>query len=159
MGTRKKQVRFNPFTESPAGKYFVGRENQLREFRLHLEGLKEKSPSHMYVAGVHGTGKTSYLVRLVNLASEHNIIGVLSNLDESTPRENISSVIRALLEGVQQRFISAGQNRISLVDDWDRGPTSTLFQHPRIDRLSSDHVRQDFETIKRILRDLRFQGR
>ena len=50
----------NPFTETKAGKYFVGREEEIDQFKYYLNGLRSGNPNHFYVAGVHGTGKTFF---------------------------------------------------------------------------------------------------
>jgi signal recognition particle GTPase len=66
-----------PFNEqTAAGDFFVGREDRIKQFENYLAGLKNKNPNHMYVVGVNGTAKTSYLQKLSDIASKENLLTI-----------------------------------------------------------------------------------
>ncbi len=148
--SRTEPAAFNPFTESVAGQYFVGREKQLKQFQLNLMGLKAGKPSHVFVAGVHGTGKTSFLYELQRIAEEQQLLGVVATLDEDrSAREHLSTILRTTIEGIEAKANGGSE----LLYDWDRGAKSAMFQLPRIDRVSNQHVRRDFEAVCRIAKE------
>jgi len=76
MNSDANAVCFNPFNVQWMERYFVGRQDELRVFEINLQGLKQGQQSHLLVAGVHGTGKTFYLNKLVEIAKSKNCIGV-----------------------------------------------------------------------------------
>lgn len=138
---------FNPFTESVAGHYFVGREKQLKQFHLSLKGLTAGKPGHIFVAGVHGTGKTSFLYELQRIANEQQLLGVVATLDEDrSAREHLSTIIRTVIEGLEARSSSPSE----ILNDWDRGAKSLIFQLPRLERVSNQYLRRDFETVRKL---------
>lgn len=70
----------NPFTEQIEDiNYFVGRDKLLNDFRAYLRGLKDGRANHQYVAGLHGTGKTHYLYKLAEMASEEKFTEMSEN--------------------------------------------------------------------------------
>ena len=143
---------FNPFTESTAGPYFVGREAQIEIFRLALNGLKQRRPSHMFVAGLHGTGKTSYLERIKEIATSEGIIGAKATLDETRSAvDHINSIITGLLAAVEQHSKLGGKPVQGLVADWERGSEAQHFGFPRANAVSSDKINADLIKIASII--------
>ncbi|MCK5435563.1 MAG: ATP-binding protein [Nitrosomonadaceae bacterium] len=153
-------VNFNPFTEAAAGRYFVGREDQLKQFRLHLNGLRGGNPSNLYIAGVHGTGKTSFLTKLVEIAKDEDFLAVIPRLDPNRPaHEHISTIMRSIIEGLQEHMEKKGTAQgVSILTDWDSGKKSTLFYHPRSEKLKNDYLRQDFETLQNLMQEANVLG-
>lgn len=146
---------FNPFTEQVAVRYFVGREDELTNFRTDLSGLRAKMPNHQFVAGVNGSGKTWYLAKLVEIAESEGFVAAMPTLDaQSLARGHVDSVMRAVVAAVAKRL----DESLPLVDDWDKGAESTYFQHPRSTEVHSDRVRNDFETLARILAEANIAG-
>ena len=136
----------NPFNESVAGSNFVGREEQIHQFKLYLRGLKEHTPNHIFVAGVHGTGKTSYLKRLEEIAESEGFLAVTVPVNpDALARDQVCSIMISIIERIDKARGSA------LLSDWDRGKDSTLFRLPRIDALDNTRLRKDFETLRDLL--------
>ncbi|MBI3661346.1 ATP-binding protein [Candidatus Acetothermia bacterium] len=148
----------NPFTEAAAGKYFVGRDEQIEQFKRHLTGLRQNQPSHLYVAGVHGTGKTSFLQKLSSIASHQEFISLMFNLDPDVPdRDHLSTIMRAILVGLESKsHVQRSQHQF--LQDWDSGKNSKLFYHPRTDKLESNIIRQDFELMIKIMAEKQIKG-
>jgi hypothetical protein len=145
---------FNPFTEQVAVRYFVGREDELKNFRTDLSGLREKMPNHQFVAGVNGSGKTWYLAKLVEIAQAEGFVAAMPTLDaQSLARLHIDSVLRAVVAAIAQRV-----GGVPLLDDWDKGADSTYFQHPRSSDVQSDRIRHDFEVLSNLLSEAHIVG-
>jgi hypothetical protein len=145
----------NPFTESTAGKYFVGREEQIDQFRVQLRGLQEGNPGHAYIAGLHGTGKTSFIEKMVQIAKSEGLLGVSPTLDPDRPaRDHISTILKSVVKGLHNYVKEqSGGKGSNLLGDWDKGQQSSIFFHPRIDKLESDALNQDFETLQRLMKE------
>ena len=92
--SKKKSVSYNPFSENTAGKYFVGRDEQLLKFKKLISGLLQGSPTHLYVTGVHGTGKTSYLAKLGEVAADYGVLSALTTLDGARPARHHIKLIK-----------------------------------------------------------------
>lgn len=151
---------FNPFTEKTAGEYFVGRESALQQFSISLNGLTERVPSHIYVAGVHGTGKTSFLQKLSELSRENGFLGLVLNLDER-PRgyDHIAKILRSIVSELEERLrVKYGNSGRSLTSDWERGKASSLFYHPRTDQIESDYIHKDFLRLRSVMDDAGVPG-
>ena len=149
---------FNPFTETLVSEYFVGREDQLRVFRTNLNGLRQKVPSHVFVAGLEGTGKSWYLAKLAEIAqSEDFLAPPPESLDPKSfgARAHISTILRSLIGAVENH---SKDHSLSIVADWDKGKDSRLFQHPRADDLNTARINQDFETLARIMKEEKIPG-
>jgi len=148
----------NPFTEQSAGQYFVGREGELATFQIYLRGLCAGNPRHMYVAGVHGTGKTSYLNKLSEIAESGNCLGVSVDLDPgSTPRAAVRQVLRRVVVETQE----ARKGKVAGPDlklDWDEADAATHFRCPRTSSLSVDAVYEDLCCIERFARETGVRG-
>jgi hypothetical protein len=145
----------NPFTEASAGPYFVGRESQIQTFTINLNGLKAKNPNHLYLAGLHGTGKTSFLFKIIEIAKEGGFLGVISTLDaDRSARDHISTILRAILKELH----NLTRQETPFLEDWDKGKDSRLFYHPRSEQLETDSVRQDFETIANYMATAKVYG-
>jgi AAA ATPase domain len=143
----------NPFTEQIEVEYFVGREELLKQFHNDLNGLKAQHPNHQYVAGLNGTGKTTYLAKLVELAKTGNFLTAMPTLDQQVvARPHVSKIMRELIRELQVRL--AG----NYLDDWDSGGKSKHFYHPRSEELDSDRLRQDFQTIEKFMKEAGIPG-
>ncbi|GGQ61367.1 ATP-binding protein [Couchioplanes azureus] len=145
-------VDLNPFTEQTAGKYFVGREEQLLSFKRTLTGLKLGQPRHLFVAGTHGTGKTSYLYKLVELSRAEDFLAALPTLDPAaTGRQHIATVVQSLISTLDACLsVDPLQQSRTLTRDWEKGGESTKFRLARTERLLNDDLRADLETIQRL---------
>lgn len=151
--------RFNPFTENTAGEYFVGRESALLQFSISLNGLAEKRPSHIYVAGVHGTGKTSFLQKLSEISREKGFLGVVLTLDERhRGYDHVAKLLRAIIAGVDDRIQTTGTVRKFLSADWEKGKESSIFYHPRADQIESDYVHRDLLKLRSLMHDSGIAG-
>ena len=95
----------NPFTEASAGPYFVGRESQIQTLSINLNGLKAKNPNHLYVVGLHGAGKTSFLQKAIEIAEEEGFLGVIPILDaDRLAKDHISTILRAIVKGLHSHM-------------------------------------------------------
>ena len=93
MPNPESPVWINPFHVEWVDRYFVGRQDELRVFEHNLLGLKQGQQSHLLVAGVHGTGKSFYLRKLVELAKSANCVGVVADCPEGPPYEQARSIL------------------------------------------------------------------
>jgi hypothetical protein len=144
----------NPFTEQTLGKYFVGREEELDTFRRGLAGLQEHSPSHAFVAGLHGTGKTFFLDKLVDIARAADSVGAFTTIDtDASAHAAIVKILRAVAVAVDQ---ASSEGSGSLATDWDRGPQSTFFRQPKQSEPDSDAILDD---LRKLAREAREHGR
>jgi len=147
---------FNPFTEQINVEYFVGREHLLQQFRDNLNGLRSRVPNHQFIAGVHGTGKTSLLAKLVELSKSEGFLAVMPILDaEVLSRGHIFTIMRSLISGVE---LTPGVRVSGLVSDWDKGKDSVYFQLPKTEDLKSDRLRHDLETVQKLLKEANIPG-
>ncbi|HEY3103192.1 MAG TPA: ATP-binding protein [Pyrinomonadaceae bacterium] len=147
---------FNPFTEQIVVEYFVGREYKLKQFRGDLSGLRAKMPNHQYIAGLNGTGKTSYLAKLVEIARDDGFLAVMPTLDaQSLSYSHISTIIRSIVAALEEQW---GEHVPKIVSDWDAGKDSKYFYLPRTDELKSDRVRQDFEKLANLMKEAKIPG-
>lgn len=143
----------NPFIEQAGVEYFVGREELLKQFKNDLNGLKAKLPNHQYVAGRQGTGKTTYLSKLVTMGKAEGFLTAMPSLDQQVPsRGHISKIMRAIVRELQERL------NANYLDDWDSGSKSKYFSHPRSEELDSDRMRQDFQTIEKLMKEANVPG-
>ncbi len=153
---------YNPFTEVTLSKHFVGRETALMKFHLSLNGLRARTPRHQYVVGVHGTGKTSYLRRLVEIAQEQGFLSVIPTLDEYSvsPRQHISTILSTLIKGLDDYLntLHCNQETSKLIDDWDSGSASKYFSHPRTNGLEAERIRRDCDTIRTLMQQAHLPG-
>jgi len=141
-----------------AGEYFVGREEEFRQFEANLDGLGDGTANHAFVAGLHGAGKTSYLDRLTDLAQHRGFLGVLTNVNEQAKGvESVKAILSAIAAAIQEW---GEQNNLSLntATDWDRGADSTLFRQAKIEKLEADRVRKDFTSLSKIAADAGARG-
>jgi hypothetical protein len=138
--------RNNPFSEQTAGEYFVGREEEFKQFHANLNGLADGTANHAFVAGLHGAGKTSYLDRLVTIAREQGFVGVFTNVTEkATGLQNVQSVLRAIADGIEDW--APVNHQIKTGTDWAKGKDSTLFRQVKLDTLEADQARRDLSKL------------
>jgi hypothetical protein len=146
----------NPFTEQTQGRYFVGREDELDIFRRGLRGLEQGLPSHAFVAGLHGTGKSFFLDKLIDIARAEGFIGVLTTIDEgASARGSVGKILRATVDAVQG---SAYEHEAPLTDDWDLGARATLFRQARQDEPDSDAILEDVRKLVGIAKSAQAKG-
>ncbi|WP_310718387.1 ATP-binding protein [Streptomyces lydicus] len=127
-----------------AGEYFVGREGQLKQFHGSLDGLKSGKPHHFYIAGPTGSGKTSYLQKLVDIANTEGTLGVMPTLDYAVPAyDHIATIVKAVAKAIDAK---AGSK--NLARDWDKGADSIHFHLPRIDRILSGELQSDLTFLQ-----------
>ena len=144
--------RFNPFTEQIAGKYFVGRESQLDLFINRLNGLKSNVPNHLFIAGIHGTGKTSFLGRISEIAKEHGLLSSITTLDTNkSGYEHVYSIIRAIIKSIQESQKLRVGSKHNFLNDFDSGENSQFFKFPKSKILNSDYINEDLVTIKELV--------
>jgi hypothetical protein len=139
----------NPFNvEYPAGKFFVGREYQLRQLHELLSSLSRGIPSNLFVVGKGGEGKTSYLAKIVEESQKLGMLAFRCNIDlEQSAEDNIDSVMKALLREFEKQAHQEG-----LEDDWKSEKNST-FRTPQLKGIQSDELALDFERIHKMLND------
>jgi hypothetical protein len=149
MTSLPSKLTSNPFVETVDGNYFVGREAELGVFRENLQGLRTQHPIHDFVAGLHGTGKTFYLHKLVEISRQNKFIATNVVIDtQLSPYDQIRVVLDSVIASIQLQSTSTREMRTTaLADDWRAGPASKLFQLPRFAGLVSNSLRQDFETL------------
>jgi AAA ATPase domain len=143
---------YNPFSERPAHEYFVGREEQLDAFQAGLRDLRADSPGHMFVAGLDGTGKTSFLARLKEIANDAGLAGCGIKLNDpkavtepaKLPIENVSAIIRSVAERVD---LGDPSSKMRLADDWDKGSQSNIFRQTRASEVRTDLMTSDFARL------------
>jgi hypothetical protein len=148
----------NPFNEQTPGEYFVGREEELGTFARVLGGLQTGQANHAFVAGLHGTGKTSILARVEGMAHDLGMISVATRLDEKAPA---GDVIKTILRTIASRVQAYGSDRGgvgALVEDWDKGPASALFQQPKAAYPSSDAVLEDLRRLVGLAKEAGARG-
>lgn len=145
-------VSANPFHNRAAGRYFVGRENELRGFENGLDALVQGEPSHIYIAGVNGFGKTSCLAKLEELATPRKILTIQVSLDEKmSGHEQILSMCETLVTGAD-RVIANEAGVPRLRDQWEQEKGSS-FRQPGKDRLTTDALRHDLQVVSDALHD------
>ncbi|MBV9141050.1 MAG: ATP-binding protein [Pseudonocardiales bacterium] len=146
----------NPFHEGAAGKYFVGRDDQLKRFTRALTALRKAEPAHLYVAGVNGRGKTSCLEKLVEMARESDILAVRVALDGGVrAQQQILAMFEKLLRKVDEIHKEmAGAPR--LIAEWKQSSGSP-FHLPGSGRLQNDHLLQDLTHVRDVIAELGFR--
>ena len=150
--------RNNPFSEQTAGEYFVGREDEFKRFRGNLDGLAAGTANHAFVAGLHGTGKTSYLDRLEAIATGEGFVGVLTNVDmQGSSVLNVKSVLRGMATAINDWSTTRGEP-LGIHLDWEKGAESKLFAQARSDSVESDLVRTDLSMLWRIAKEAGARG-
>lgn len=144
---------YNPFTEAVAGPFFVGRENQVDHFRRALSGLQNGFPQHFYAAGPHGSGKTSYLVRIADLARQGGCMAAIATIDApASAQQQVLNVMRTIVKDISETAPSTARQGYShLIRQWDGDEESRLFRSPQLQHLQSDALREDLATIDRQL--------
>jgi hypothetical protein len=154
------QYENNPFSEVIVERYFVGRENHLQQFRRVLSGLELRTPTHMYIAGEHGTGKTSYLMRLREEARSSGYTGAFVNLNEHPPKQQVETIVRSVLVDMRESMQDAAAKKAAdgLLRDWDQRANSTYFQVPRNDRVDAGDLQADAHKIASVATELGTKG-
>jgi hypothetical protein len=158
--TTDDRIDYNPFTKGVAGKYFVGREEQLTQFANHLRGLEGRAPDHIYVAGLHGTGKTSYLERLTHLAADAGFVAAMTTAaDKATARDQVVAIVEAIVEKLHERLVQS-DTAPPILEDWNRGSESKLFRVPRSPTRSpaSDLLLKDFQRLEKYMTQANLPG-
>jgi AAA ATPase domain len=142
-------VQANPFGETIVSDYFVGRDDELGQFRANLNGLRNGNPNHEFVAGLEGTGKSYYLHKLCRIASGEGFFAVVLTADLGvTAHQQVATILGRMIDEIELGGSTAnGPPQRTLRNDWDAGAGSKLFRHCRQDSLIIDNVHQDFRTL------------
>jgi hypothetical protein len=149
--TKKK---FNPFNEQKAGIYFVGREGQLELFTNRLSGLRDEVPNHLFLAGVHGTGKTSFIGRISEISKEHGFLSATTTLDsDKSGYDHIDSILRAIIKSLQNSRKGSQGAKQNFLKDYNSKENSDFFSFPKSDSLKSDIIQEDLETLQELIRN------
>jgi Cdc6-like AAA superfamily ATPase len=137
----------NPFNiDYPPGKHFVGREKQLIQLDELLRSLSGGSPQNMYIVGKGGTGKTSYLDRVVEEASSRGMLSYRCTLDPNLPaEENIDIIILGLIRAFQDK---TGQ--LGFEEKWRNH--DPVFKASGA-KLRSDELAQDFNYLCKLMKE------
>ncbi|HEX4668581.1 MAG TPA: ATP-binding protein [Solirubrobacterales bacterium] len=152
------QKRNNPFSEQTAGEYFVGREEEFRQFQANLDGLEGGIANHAFVAGLHGAGKTSYLDRLVTTARDRGFVGVLTNVPEKGKAvEQVKGILWAIATALEE-WGKGVPEKLKTGADWEKGDSSTLFRQVKSQSLDPDRVRKDLSTLWSVAKDADASG-
>lgn len=137
----------NPFNpQYPAGRFFTGRERQLKQLYERLDGLAGGTFSNLCVIGRGGEGKTSYLEKVLEEARQREMIASISSLDPQKPAEaNIDNIVQGLL-----REIESATNQTQLESDW-KGGASSSYRTPRNEEIIADDLKIDLENVLKLL--------
>lgn len=156
--TGKPHLKNNPFSEQTAGKYFVGREEEFKQFQDNLDGLASGIANHAFVAGLHGAGKTSYLDRLATIARDQGFVGVLTNVspEQEDAVQNVRAILRAIADALEEW--PEASHDIGTGVDWAKGQDSALFRQVKSDQLEPDQVRRDLTKLWSIASDAGARG-
>jgi hypothetical protein len=147
----------NPFREGAAGKYFVGRDDEVERFARSITALKESQPIHLYVAGVNGRGKTSCLEKLVEMARDRGMFAARVPLDGGVrAHQQILAMFESLLRKIDE-IHKEKSGAARLIPEWNR-PDNLIFRLPGSERLQSDYLLQDLAHVKDVVLELGFQG-
>jgi hypothetical protein len=137
----------NPFDVGLAKEYFVGREEQLAEFEDNLQGLRQGRPRHVYVPGLSGSGKTSFLDRLVAISAGSDFLAGLVTLSNTTaPDPHVRHILKALVSKVDGAVASA-----ELLQDWNESSTEFRYPHVTVGEPDSDAMKDDLKTLERYM--------
>ncbi|MCL8015149.1 ATP-binding protein [Streptomyces sp. AS02] len=147
----------NPFHEGAAGEYFVGREQQLDKFERSLDALRQSEPSHIFVAGVNGRGKTSYLAKLVEMSRRHSdVLAVSVSLDAGVAAlQQITSMFERVVREVDAALRESVQVD-RLMPEWQKSDGSP-FRLPSADRLQNEHIRHDLSYLSDVAAEQGFR--
>lgn len=140
----------NPFNEGAAGKYFVGRDDELKRFTRALTALRGAEATHLFVAGVNGRGKTSYLEKLVEIARQEGMFAVRVSLD---PGVSAHQQILAMFDSLVDRADDVLEEKLGtrpLTMQWSAREGSP-FRLPRSERLQNGHVLRDLAHVARVV--------
>jgi hypothetical protein len=134
----------NPFdVEYPSGRFFVGRERQLTQLRELLKSLSEGSPSNLFIVGKGGSGKTSYLEKIVQESQSKGMLAFKCTLNPGQSAEdNIKTIMRALL-----RKFEEVSKKVGYENDWIQGKD---FRTPQFG-LNVEDLAVDFSYICRLM--------
>jgi hypothetical protein len=144
----------NPFhVDYWPDEFFVGREKQLIQLNEMLDSLASGTPSNLYIEGEGGSGKTTYLNKIVEVTQKRNLLACKCILDpkkeeaENKDKIDIDTIIKAVLRELEKRTHQHG-----IEDDWISKEEST-FRTPRNKWIGSDDLGLDFKRIYGMLND------
>lgn len=147
---------FNPFGPGTAGRNFVGRERAVSRFRESLKGLKAGHPAHMFVAGLDGTGKTSYLLHVAEVANQSGCVAAVLTIDDAATADTLlKDIIEEVLEKVERQ---PGYKGPALHADWAKGAGSQQFAVARAERVFSQTFERDLRFLQKLAQELQLRG-
>lgn len=117
--------------------------------------LRNAEPAHLYVAGVNGRGKTSYLEKFVEMARQSGILAVRVALDGGVRAQH---QILAMFEKLLRKIDEIHEDRVGaprLIAEWQRSNGSP-FDLPRSGRLQNDHLLHDLAYVRDVVAELGF---
>lgn len=114
-------MRYNPFNSQRPAKpeYFVGRELEINQFIKYLSQTMYNSPMNMCITGNRGIGKTSILLKLMQLAeNEKCLVFYMSNYEGNV--KNILELSDYLITGIKQNLYEKTpmEGKISKFGEW-----------------------------------------
>jgi hypothetical protein len=97
------------------------------------------------VAGVHGTGKSFYLNKLVEVATSTNCVGVVVICPEGQPYDQARSILLEIVKALEVQVSRAGSPPSKeLSTDFEKNVQSQLFSSPRRVILTAGDLVDDF---------------
>lgn len=124
-----------------------------------LEGLQAGTPSHIYVPGKHGTGKTSFLEHAVEVALGMGLMAARVDAARAPGREQVLDLVGMFLDEVDKTIEERSlRSATRLAEDWNAGKMSTLFLQPKRDRLNTTALARDLTRLTKVLADFGYDG-
>jgi len=115
--------------------------------------LRESHPNHQYVAGIQGTGKTTYLSKLVEISKAEGFLTAMPALEQAAAsRAHVSTIMWKLVRELQDRLNG------NYLEDWEAGSKSKYFSMPRSEDLDSNRLQEDFKKIEKLMKENKIPG-
>lgn len=149
----------NPFESTqPARQYFVGRSSELSALNGYLETVSNGGATNLYIVGGGGDGKTSFLYKIKEAASNKSLITALVTIsDGMEPDDVIYQLIEKALDEIAKVY-----KRNEYYDDFQLKASSTLFRTPvlRVSNklITPSDLERDLEFLLRTAHQLGARG-
>lgn len=129
-----------------SGELFVGREEQIIRLKSLFGSLSRGSPSNLYIVGKGGTGKSSFLERIVEEGKSSGMLAFRSVIDiGKSAEENIDTLMKALLNKFEAETGQKGY-----LDDWKNKKT---FNTLKDGDLRTEDLIQDLNRICKLIKE------